>query len=126
MNTLSFTAAAAAFLVLSGCQQKAETVTTTAPDPMAAELANAAPVELPPSMKASIAFRCKDNSLAFVDFFSGDKLANLRTKKDGEIIRLTAENAGDPLTGDGGYKLTGDQNAITLTTPAGGTQTCKH
>src|SRR3546814_19528289 len=93
---------------------------------MAAELANAAPVELPPSMKASVAFRCKDNSLAFVDFFSGDKLANLRTKKDGEIIRLTAENAGDPLTADGGYKLTGDQNAITLTTPAGGTQTCKH
>src|SRR3546814_18081795 len=73
MNTLSFTAAAAAILVLAGCQQKAETVTTTAPDPMAAELANAAPVELPPSMKASVAFRCKDNSLAFVDFFSGDK-----------------------------------------------------
>src|SRR3546814_11259279 len=87
MNTLSFTAAEAAILVLAGCQQKAETVTTTAPDPMAAELANAAPVELPPSMKASVAFRCKDNSLAFVDFFSGDKLANLRTKKDGEIIR---------------------------------------
>src|SRR3546814_4616849 len=65
MNTLSFTSAAAAILVLAGCQQKAETVTTTAPDPMAAELANAAPVELPPSMKASVAFRCKDNSLAF-------------------------------------------------------------
>ncbi|MCM8730724.1 hypothetical protein ACFO8O_07040 [Hephaestia sp. GCM10023244] len=125
MNTLSFTAAAAAILLLAGCQQKAETVDTTAPDPMAAELANAPAVELPPSMKASVAFRCKDNSLAFVDFFSGDKLANLRTKKDGEIIHLTAANAGDPLTNEGGYKLTGDQKSITLTTPSG-TQTCKH
>src|SRR3546814_5551604 len=106
MNTLSFTAAAAAILVLAGCQQKAETVTTTAPDPMAAEFENAAPVELQPLMKELVAFRCKVNSLAFVDFFSGDKLANMRTKKDGEIIRLPAENAGDPRTADDDRKST--------------------
>ncbi|HVI99611.1 MAG TPA: hypothetical protein VM657_11160 [Sphingomonas sp.] len=125
MKTLSLTAAAAAMLVLAGCQQKAETVDTTAPDPMADALANAPAVELPPAVKASVAFRCKDNSLAYVDFFSGDKQANLRTEKNGPMIHLTAENAGDPLTAEGGYKLTGNQSNITLTTPTG-TQTCKH
>src|SRR3546814_14020097 len=102
MNTLSFTAAAAAILVLAGCQQKAETVTTTAPDPMAAELANAAPVELPPSMKASVAFRCKDHSLAFVDFFSGDKLANLRPTQEGEDRKSAGKGKSVSVRGDRG------------------------
>lgn len=125
MKILPLATAVIAMLALAGCEQKTETVSTTAPDPMAAALANAAPVELPPAMTASVSYRCEDNSLAYVDFFSGDKMANLRTEKGGDIIRLTAQNAGDPLTAEGGYKLEGDQTKITLTTPQG-TQTCKH
>jgi len=125
MKTLPLITAAIAMLALAGCEQKTETVSTIAPDPMAAALANAAPVELPPAVTASVSYRCDDNSLAFVDFFAGDKQANLRTEKDGDIIHLTAENAGDPLTAAGGYKLEGDESNITLTTPEG-TKTCKH
>jgi hypothetical protein len=125
MKTLPITTAVVAMLALAGCEQKTKTVSTIAPDPMAAELANAAPVELPPAVTASVSYRCDDNSLAYVDFFAGDKQANLRTEKDGDIVHLTAETAGDPLTAEGGYKLSGDEKSITLTTP-GGTKTCKH
>ncbi len=111
-------------LPLAACDNKPEVVTTTASDPMAEQLKKAAKVELPPAMKASVTFRCKDNSLVFVDFFSGDKQATLRTAKDGAAIRLTAEAAGDPLKADG-YSLTGTPKAITLTQPGKGTLTCK-
>ena len=44
-----------------------------APDPMAQELANAAPVELPPAIASSKTYRCKDNSLVTIDWLHGGK-----------------------------------------------------
>lgn len=117
-------AAAATLLALAACKPTPETVTTTAPDPMASQLANAPAVELPPAMTASVTFRCKDNSLVYVDFFQGDKMAHLRTAKDATAVNLTAANAGDPLTAEG-YSLTGNQSNITLTQPGKGSLTCK-
>ena len=122
-----FPALAASLLLampLVACDQKPETVTTEAPDPQAAELAKAAPVELPPLIKATVTFRCKDNSLVYVDFFSGDKQVNLRTAKEGSAVMLKADKAGAPLVADG-YSLTGTPKAITLSQPGKGTQTCK-
>lgn len=116
-------AAAAAALSLAACQNEPEVVDTRAPDPLASELANAPAVELPPAMKGSVSFRCKDNSLVYVDFFQGDKLANIRTKKDGPPTALKAENAGDPLTAEG-YSLKGDMENITVTVPGKGEQSC--
>ncbi|MFA5989531.1 MAG: hypothetical protein WC803_07995 [Sphingomonas sp.] len=123
-QNLLLSAAALLLLPLAACDNKPETVTTTAPDPMAAELANSTKVELPPAMKASVTFRCKDNSLVFVDFFAGDKQVNLRPEKDAPPIKLTAPNAGEPMTAEG-YSLTGSPKAITLTQPNKGTLTCK-
>ncbi len=123
-NKLLCTAAALLALPLAACDNKTETVTTTAPDPQAAELAKSAPVVLPPSMKASVTFRCKDNSLVFVDFFSGDMQANVRTAKDGTPVKLTAPKAGDPMTADG-YSMTGTPKAITLTRPGKPSLACK-
>ena len=40
---------------------------------MADELANAAPVELPPAIAASKTYRCKDNSVVRIDWLRGDK-----------------------------------------------------
>jgi hypothetical protein len=118
-------AAAVALLALSACNNdKAETVTTTAPDPMASVLANAAPVELPPAMKAEVSMRCKDNSLVYVTFFEGDKMALIKSTKDGTATKLTAEKAGDPLKAEG-YSLTGTPKNITVTQPGKGTLTCK-
>ena len=124
MRTPLLAASAVALLALAACHKKAPQVLDTNPDPMASVLANAKPVELPPSIKASVTFRCKDNSLVYVDFFSGDKQANLKTDKAGTAIHLTAVTAGDPLTAEG-YTLNGTPKAITLTQPGKGELTCK-
>lgn len=124
MKSLSMiTAAAALAFSLAACKQQPQVVETTAPDPMASQLANAAPVELPPAMTASVTFRCKDNSLVSVDFFKGNTQANLHADKNGAPIVLKAAQDGDPLTADG-YSLTGDQDKISLTQPGKGTLDC--
>ncbi|MFL0414735.1 hypothetical protein [uncultured Sphingomonas sp.] len=119
--------AAAALLALAACNSKSDApeVLDTNPDPMATELANAGAVELPPAIKAEKTMRCKDNSLAYVTFFQGDKQAIVRTEKDGTPVTLTAANAGDPLVADGGWKLTGTPENITLEQPGKGSQTCR-
>jgi len=120
------TAAAALALTLGACQKnKPEVIDTRAPDPLASQLANAAPVELPPSMVASVTFRCKDNSLVYVDFFKGNTQANLKLKKTDTPIILKADKDGDPLAANG-YSMTGDQDAIKLTKPDGTTLECHH
>ena len=119
--------AAIALFALSACNnnsQKPVEVTSVADDPQAAAVHNRPMAELPPPIKADVTFRCKDNSLAYVIFFEGDKQAMVKTAKDGTPVRLTAEKAGDPLKADG-YSLTGTPKNITLTAPGKGTLTCK-
>jgi predicted small lipoprotein YifL len=118
-------AVAAALLSLSACGKPAPEVVDTNPDPMANELANRAPVELPPAIKADKTLRCKDNSLVYVTFFEGDKQAVVRTEKTGTPTRLTAATGGGPLTAEGGWKMTGTPDSITLTRPGKGELTCK-
>ena len=127
MRNIHFLAAAslAALVTLSGCGQKEPEVVDMNPDPQAAELAKAAPVELPPSIQASRTYRCKDNSLVYVTFFQGDKLASIRTEQTGPVTRLTAPAAGEPLTADGGWTLTGTPASITVTVPGKPSQTCR-
>lgn len=118
-------AAATVLLGVSACNQpQPETVDATAPDPMASQLANAAPVELPPAMTATKTFRCKDNSLVSVDFFAGEKQVNLRPTPDASPVMLRSETAGGPYTG-GGYTLSGSQTNITLAKPGGASLTCR-
>ena len=125
MKALTLIAAAALTLSLAACNNnKPQVVDTTSPDPMASQLANAAPVALPPSMIATVSFRCKDNSLASVDFFKGNTQANLHIGKD-PVVVLKADKDGDPLTGSG-YTMTGDQDNITLTKPGGSALSCHH
>lgn len=112
---------------LSACKPAPEVVDSRAPDPQASALANAAPVELPPSIAASVSFRCQPgNTLLYVDFFKGDKMAILKTEKGapgGTVLR--APEAGQPYVAEGGFKLTGNAKAATIVTPALGTKTCK-
>ena len=127
MKSLSILAAAAALCSLAACNPKPKTaeVLDTNPDPMANELAHRAPVELPPAIKADKTMRCKDNSLLYVTFFEGDKLAFVRTAKAGTVNKLSAPATGDALTADGGWKMTGTPNLITITQPGKPSQTCK-
>lgn len=116
--------AAAALLALAACHNKTEVVDTTAPDPNAEAIKNAAPVKLPPPIEASVTFRCKDNSLVYVDFFGGHEQINLRMKQDGEPMHLTAEAAGKPYKGNG-YTVDGTPEKITLNQPGKPELSCK-
>ena len=101
------------FVALAACQQKQPTVIDSTEDPLKNQIAHAKPVELPPSISATVQFRCKDQSVVTVDFFKGGKQATLHPTKDGEPVHLTAETAGGPYTADGGYTLSGDEKKIT-------------
>ena len=90
----------------------------------ASDAANAIAAEMPPAIRADKTFRCKDNSLAYVTFFEGDKQAVVKDKQDGPATVLKADKAGDPLTAEGGWKLTGDEKAVTLTRPGNEALSC--
>jgi hypothetical protein len=114
----------AALAILAGCNREPEVINAGPPDTQAADLAKAKPVTLPPSIVASRAYRCKDNSLIYVDFLSDQKSANFRSKKGGEPVLLTAPEAGQPFAG-GGYTVTGSGSEITFAAPGKGSQSCK-
>ena len=117
--------AAASLGLLSACNQNDEPEVVGGPaDPLAEQLANAAPVELPPSVKANKQFRCKDNSLFFVDYMSDDKTALLRTEKGGAATTLKAAEAGQPFTAEGGYTIDGSGDNVTITVPGKSAQAC--
>jgi len=117
--------AVASVALLSACNKNDEPEVVGGPaDPMAAQLANAAPVELPPSVKANKQFRCKDNSLIFGDYMSDDKSALLRTEKGGTATALKAAEAGQPFTAEGGYEVKGSGNDVTITVPGKSAQAC--
>lgn len=125
-HTLLAPFAIALVATLGACGQSntTETVNSTIGDPMADNLANAAPVELPPPLKLSKNFRCKDNSLVHIDLFEGDKQASVRIG-DASPVKLTAPEAGKPLEAEGGYKIEGTGTTLTVTLPGKPAQTCK-
>lgn len=118
--------AALALLPLAACNsqpQKPEVVDTN-PDPMAAELANRAPVALPPAMSAEKTFRCKDNSLLYVTFYKGDTQLDVKTDKAATATRLTAPAAGSAYVAEG-WSVSGTPAGVTATQPGKGSQSCK-
>ena len=125
ITRIPLTAAAFALLSLAACEHKPEVVDSRSADPMAEALKNAPAVELPPAVKASVTFRCQPgNTLIYVDFFDGDKMAVLRTEKDGTPVSLMADAAGNPFVG-GGYTITGNPKAIDYVAPGKGASACK-
>jgi hypothetical protein len=116
-------ASVAAFLSLAACENEPEVVGGPA-DPQAAELAKAAPVEAPPMIQASRTYRCKDNSLVYIDFYT-NKTAQVRTEKGGQPTILTADAAAGGEYKAEGYSLSADAPTVTLTMPGKGSQSCK-
>ena len=123
-NPSLIAAAAVALLSLAACENKPEEVSSTAPDPMASQLANAAPVELPPAISESVSLRCGDNSLVYLDFFQGNKQVQLKTEKTGPATMLKASEAGQPFEAAGGYKLTGTPKNVNVTLPGKPAKNC--
>ena len=88
---LILTLAAAA--ALAGCNKDDHTIVAGPkqdPNPT-----NIADVQLPPSITASKIYRCKDNSVIYVDWLSDNKSANVRTEKNGAptSVDTSAESA---------------------------------
>lgn len=124
---LTMVAAAA----LAGCNDSGHTITQNGPvDTMADELRNAPAVELPPAIAASKTYRCKDNSLVYIDWLEKNGTpagVNFRSEKTGTPTPLALGAEGTPPYTAEGYSLTGDKAAatVTLTRPGKGSQSCK-
>lgn len=91
---------------LAGCDNSDHTIVAdpVSPDPQANAVANAGDVVLPPSIAASKSYRCKDNSLVYIDWLSD---GSARVKKDRNEVG-TSVPAGDA-------SLQGDAKAASIT-----------
>ncbi len=123
MKNLTPLAAAVALLALAACDNK-----ITAPAPAtnaanAADAAAAAKVALPPSIKSSKPYRCKDDSIVTIAFLEGDLQANVTESGTAPTI-LKAPAAGEPFVA-AGYDLTASGDTVTLTRPNHPKQDCK-
>src|SRR3546814_11380240 len=79
---------------------------------------------MPAAVKDSRSYRCKDNSVIYVDFLADDVSANLRTARDATPVALKAAAPGDPFK-SGDYELVGSGPSVTATVPGKDTQSCK-
>ena len=112
-----------AVAALAGCNKSTPTANDTA-NAAAAE-ANVV-AEMPAAIVASKIYRCKDNTIVYIDWLAGDLTANIRAEQGGAPIVLKADAAGGALKAEG-YALIGLDTAktVTLTRPGKGEQACK-
>jgi len=119
--------ALAATAALAGCGNNDDHTIVAGPDGDVANQSPAAnaPVALPPSIASSKIYRCKDNSVVYIDWLSDNKSANFRAKQTDVPVTLSAPEAGQPMVADG-YSLTGTPEAgsVTLARPGKGSQSC--
>ena len=122
MNHSFAAAAVAAIATLAACNTEPEVVQINKDDPMADALKNAAPVAAPPMIQASRTYRCRDNSLVYIDFRT-DNSAIIRTERgQPPVATVTAEGGNPPYTGSG-YSVSANAEEISYTSPRG-TQSC--
>ncbi|UVO54486.1 hypothetical protein [Sphingomonas sp. SUN039] len=115
-------AALAAALALAACDSKPANTAETANAEATNAAAPVAKVELPPAVKSSKQYRCKDDSVVTVNLFAGDLTANLKDEA-GATTMLKAEEAGKPLVAEG-VELIVKGDAISLTRPGHPKQDC--
>ena len=124
-NLISFAAAAltAGSLALSACNSEPETVGPADNDPQREALAKATPKELPPAIQASRTYRCQDNSLVYVDFFTNNT-ARIRTTEGGTPTMLRAEGGNPPFVAEG-YSVAANSERTNIAVPGKGSQSCR-
>ncbi|HEY0012482.1 MAG TPA: hypothetical protein VGB79_06465 [Allosphingosinicella sp.] len=118
------TSAAAAFLAgisLNACSQGSQDA--EAQNNQTAERAAPAVQNLPPSIQASRTYRCPDNSLVYVDFFT-DNTAAVRLEELGTPTRLVPENGAGPFKAEG-YSVAANEASTSITLPGKPAQTCR-
>lgn len=116
-------ASVAALLTLAACNNEPEVINSGPADPQAEALKNAPKVELPPAIAASRTYRCKDNSLIYVDFYT-DSSANVRIgSREAAPTKLTSAGEGQPYTAEG-YSLSANAPTVTFASPGEASQSC--
>ncbi len=123
MNRILCSTLLVAAAALAGCNQSDANSANEAQ----ANAANAAPLELPPSIAHSRIYRCKDNSVVYIDWLSDNKSANFRPDKNASPTHMVAPEPGQKMVAEGGYSLTGTfaDASVTLERPGAGSQSCK-
>ena len=123
-NLISFAAAAiAGSLALSACNVEPENVGPVDNDPQKEALAKATPKQLPPSIQRSRTYRCADNSLVYVDFYTNGT-AQLRTSEGGAPTTLTAQGGNPPYVAEG-YSVASDAARTNIAVPGRASQSCR-
>ncbi len=117
-------AAFAALATLGACNSEPETVNAGPADPQAEALNTAAPVQNLRMIQASRTFRCKDNSLIYVDFYT-DNTAAARLDKGAQPTVLNAAEGGKPPFTAEGWSVSDNAAQVSITAPGKGTQSCK-
>ena len=115
-------AAIAAFLTLSACGEP-ETVGPADNDPQKEALAKATPKQLPPSIQVSRVYRCADNSLVYVDFYT-NQTAQVRTSEGGTPTTLTTPGGTAPYVAEG-FSVAANAERTNIAVPGRGSQSCR-
>jgi hypothetical protein len=129
MKSPLLSATAVALLALTACQSKTETKTVE--NSVATEntaTAVTAPIEMPPAIKTEGSYRCHgDNSLVKVTFFEAKKdgtmTAAVMSPAEAPPVSLSGA-AGEPMTAEGGWALSGNDKSFKLTQPGKAAQEC--
>ena len=119
-NLISCAALAAAF-TLSACGEP-ETVGPADNDPQKEALSKATPKQLPPSIQVSRVYRCADNSLVYVDFYT-NQTAQVRTTEGGTATMLTTPGGTAPYVAEG-FSVGANARRTSIAVPGRGSQTC--
>jgi len=115
MNRLALTSLITAGLALAACNNNEPEVVGGPVDPQAEELANAAPVKLPPSIVASHSYRCGDNSVLEIDWMTDGTENSARvTPKGSDTVRVAQPADGGAYAADGA-SLSGSPTATNIT-----------
>ena len=121
-RTIAFSAAAfAACLTLTACGNNAADQANAA-GANANQTSAKAERPLPPSILKSRTYRCRDNSLVYVDFFT-DNTASLRTEQTGAPTPLASEGGSPPFTADG-YSVSANADEAQIALPGKPSQSC--
>ena len=114
----------ATLLVLGGCNSGTSNEQSAAFVQVEDGAESPLPVTLAPMLTASRTYRCKDNSLVYIDFFNDNVTAQLRTEKDGKVTMLSASEPKKPYVAEG-YSLAGNGTTVELTRPGTPVMSCK-
>jgi hypothetical protein len=129
---LTLLALGAAF-TLSACDNDGQTIVQQGPaDPLANQLANAAPVELPPSIAASKTYRCDGNKVVEIDWTERNGKpagANVRVGADtvASVVTTAPAEGSGPYTAADGTSISGtkDAGSVSVTLPGQSAITCR-